>query len=136
MGIVSADAEICYEDRIAHIFASLVYQAVGVSISAIMVMLLLIQHMHFFLHTGLGESVGFMTAVIGSIIKGLCQGNTAAPARWLLIAYKRCTTLSVQEVWTWSTFHHSNLPLRVQHSRGVVCRRRGLVHREFSFGNP
>jgi hypothetical protein len=95
MAIISADAETCY-DRIAHVFASLVYQAVGVSISAIsMVMLLSIQHMKFYLRTGLGESVGFMTAVIGSIIQGLCQGNTAAPAGWshisavLLRVYKR-----------------------------------------------
>ena len=35
---------------------------------------------------GLGESVGFMTARIGIIIQGLCQGNTAAPAGWLLIS--------------------------------------------------
>jgi hypothetical protein len=51
--------------------------------------------MKFFLCTGLGESVGYMTAFIGSITQGLCQGNTAAPAGWslisavLLCAYKR-----------------------------------------------
>jgi hypothetical protein len=93
MGIISADAEACY-DRIAHVFASLVYQSVGVSITAIMVMLTSIQHMKFYLRTGLGKSVGFITAVLGSIIQGLCQGNTAAPAGWslksavLLRAYK------------------------------------------------
>jgi hypothetical protein len=37
MGIVSADAETCY-DRIAHVSASLVYQAVGVFITVVMVM--------------------------------------------------------------------------------------------------
>jgi hypothetical protein len=85
MGIVSADAESCY-DRIAHVFASLVFQAVGVGITAILAMLTSIQHMKFYLRTGLGESVGYMTAVLGSIIQGLCQGNTAAPAGWSLIS--------------------------------------------------
>jgi hypothetical protein len=70
MGIILADAETCY-DRIAHVFASLVYQSVGVSITAIMVMLTSIQHMKFYLRTGLGKSVGFMMAVLGSIIQGL-----------------------------------------------------------------
>lgn len=62
---------------------------------AVMVMLTSIQHMKFYLRTGLGKSVGYMTAVLGSIIQGLCQGNTAAPAGWSLIsavllhAYKR-----------------------------------------------
>jgi hypothetical protein len=51
MGIISADTETCY-DRIAHVFASLVYQSVGVSITAIMVMLTSIQHMKFYLCTG------------------------------------------------------------------------------------
>lgn len=85
MGIVSADAETCY-DRIAHVFASLVYQAVSVFITAVMVVLMSIQHMKFYFHTGLGESVGYMTVVLGSIIQGLCQGNTAAPAGWSLIS--------------------------------------------------
>ena len=71
IGIVSADAEQCY-DRIAHVFASLVYQAFGVFISAVIVMLASIQHMKFYLRTGLGKSTGFMTAVLGSIIQGLC----------------------------------------------------------------
>jgi hypothetical protein len=60
-----------------------------------MVMLMSIQHMKFYLRTGLGESVGYMTAVLGNVIQGLCQGNLAAPAGWshisavLLSAYKR-----------------------------------------------
>jgi hypothetical protein len=49
-------------------------------------MLASIQHMRFYLCTGHGESIGFMTAVVGSIIQGLCQGNSAAPAGWLLIS--------------------------------------------------
>jgi hypothetical protein len=85
---VSADAEQCY-DCIAHVFASLDFQAFGV----------LCFHHRGYCHviinstheilpsiTGLGESVGFMTAVIGRIIQGLCQGNSAAPAGWSLIS--------------------------------------------------
>jgi hypothetical protein len=85
MGIVSADAESCY-DRVAHVFASLVFQAFGVGITAIMAMLGSIQQMKFYLRTGLGESAGYMTAILGNIIQGLCQGNTAAPAGWSLIS--------------------------------------------------
>ena len=94
LGIISADAANCY-DRVAHAFASLVFQAFGVFITAVMAMLCTIQYMKFFLRTGFGESKGFMTALIGAIIHGLCQGNTASPAGWsvisaiLLAAYKR-----------------------------------------------
>eukprot|EP00956_Cyclotella_meneghiniana_P021783 scaffold40187_cov45-Cyclotella_meneghiniana.AAC.1 len=85
LGIVSADAETCY-DRIAHVFASLVFQAFGVFITAVMVMLGSIQHMKFYLRTGFGESKEYMTALLGMIIQGLCQGNAAAPAGWSLIS--------------------------------------------------
>lgn len=85
IGIVSADAESCY-DRVAHVFASLVFQAFGVGITAITAMLASIQTMKFYLRTGLGESLGYMSAIAGSIIQGLCQGNTAAPAGWSLIS--------------------------------------------------
>lgn len=74
MGIVSADAEQCY-DRIAHAFASLVFQAFGVWITAVCALLLTIQRMKFFLRTGFGESVSFMTALLGSIIRS---------TRWLV----------------------------------------------------
>ena len=85
LAIISADAANCY-DRVAHAFASLVFQAFGVFITAVMAMLCTIQHMKFFLRTGFGESTGFMTALIGAIIHGLCQGNTASPAGWSVIS--------------------------------------------------
>ena len=94
IGIISADAGNCY-DRIAHAFASLVFQAFGVFITMVAAMLVTIQNMKFFLRTGFGESTVFMTAALGAIIHGLCQGNTASPAGWslissiLLAAYKR-----------------------------------------------
>jgi hypothetical protein len=94
IGILSADAGNCY-DCIAHAFASLVFQAFGVFNTMVSAMLVTIQNMKFFLRTGFGESTVFMTAVLGAIIHGLCQGNTASPAGWslissiLLAAYKR-----------------------------------------------
>lgn len=94
MSIISADAGHCY-NRIAHAFALLVFQAFGVFITMVAAMLSTIQNMKFFLRTGFGESSVFMTAALGAIIHGLCQGNTAAPAGWslisavLLAAYKR-----------------------------------------------
>lgn len=85
MGIVLADAHTCY-DRIAQVFASLVFQAVGVCNTAITVMLTSIQKMKFYLWTGLGESTGYMAAKAGTIKHGLCQGNAATPAGWSLIS--------------------------------------------------
>jgi hypothetical protein len=46
LAIISADAANCY-DRIAHAFASLVFQAFGVWITAVVAMLCTIQHMKF-----------------------------------------------------------------------------------------
>ena len=84
MGIVSADAANCY-DRVAHPFASLVFQSFGVFITCIMAMLGSIQRMKFFLRTAFGISPGFMTALVGLIIQGMCQGNAASPAAWSVI---------------------------------------------------
>ena len=85
LAIISADAANCY-DRVGHAFVSLVFQAFGVCLTAISAMLCTIQHMKFFLRTGFGESPGFMTALLGTIIQGVCQGNTAAPAAWSVVS--------------------------------------------------
>ena len=45
-----------------------------------------IQQMKFYLRTGFGKSKEYMTALLGSIIQGLCQGNAHAPAGWSLIS--------------------------------------------------
>jgi Na+-translocating ferredoxin:NAD+ oxidoreductase RnfE subunit len=108
IGIVSADTEQCY-DRIAHVFASLVYQAFGVFITAVIAMLASIQHMRFYLRTGLGESIGFMTVVLGCIIQGLCQGNSAAPAGWSLISAVLIKVYNLQESWTWCFFPDTDI---------------------------
>jgi hypothetical protein len=116
MGIVSADAESCY-DRIAHVFASLVFQAVGVCITAILAMLLSIQHMKFYLRTGLGESVGYMMAVLGSIIQGLCQGNTAAPAGWSLIS---AVLINVFKRFGHGAFYQTPITRKMHDSAGCL----------------
>jgi hypothetical protein len=64
MGWISANAGNCY-DRIAHAFASLVFQAFGVFISAVMATLCTIQTMKFYLRTGFGESPGFHDSTTG-----------------------------------------------------------------------
>jgi hypothetical protein len=115
MGIVSADAESCY-DRIAHVFASLVFQAVGVGITAVMAMLLSIQHMKFYLRTGLGESVSYMTAALGSIIQGLCQGNTAAPAGWSLIS---AVLIQVYKLFGHGAFYETPITRKSHNTAGV-----------------
>eukprot|EP00956_Cyclotella_meneghiniana_P011552 scaffold16227_cov96-Cyclotella_meneghiniana.AAC.2 len=84
LGIVSEDASNCY-DRIAHPFCSLVFQAFGVAIASVIAMLSCIQRMKFYLRTAFGESPGFMTALLGTIIQGLCQGNAASPAGWSVV---------------------------------------------------
>eukprot|EP00956_Cyclotella_meneghiniana_P041966 scaffold246845_cov46-Cyclotella_meneghiniana.AAC.2 len=118
LGIVSADAETCY-DRIAHVFASLVFQAFGVLITAVMVMLGSIQHMKFYPRTGFGESKEYMTALLGRIIQGLCQGNAAAPAGW---SHKCSSDQRVQVFWTCRSLHNSYLEERAQYGRGSLCR--------------
>lgn len=91
---MSADAANCY-DQIAHAFASLVFQAFGVWITAVCALLCTIQQMKFYLRTAFSKSPTFMTAMLGAIIRGLRQGNTAAPVGWstistiLISAYKR-----------------------------------------------
>ena len=92
--IVSAEAAHCY-DRIAHPFASLVFQLLAVPLACVTAMLSCIQCMKFFLWTAFGNSTIFMAAAAGSIFQGMCQGNTASPAAWSAIsalfvrAYKR-----------------------------------------------
>ena len=85
MGIISADAANCY-DRINHVIMALLFLAIGVPTGAIAAMLMSIQLMKFYLRTGWGES----TRCIGGnplfILMGLCQGNGAAPASWLVLS--------------------------------------------------
>ena len=85
MCITSADAANCY-DRIHHAIMALVYLALGVPVGSIVAMLLTIQLMKFFLRTGWGESQRCIGGDILFIMMGLCQGNGAAPASWLVLS--------------------------------------------------
>jgi hypothetical protein len=43
-----------------------------------------IQDMKFFLHTGFGNSKDYACSTGGIKMQGMCQGNSAAPARWIV----------------------------------------------------
>ena len=83
--IVLADAANCY-DRVHHAILALMFMAVGVHSGAIVSMLRFIQLMKFFLRTGWGESSSYIGGNTSRILHGLCQGNGAAPASWLLVS--------------------------------------------------
>jgi hypothetical protein len=83
---VSADADKCY-NRINHIIMSLLLLAIGVDEGSINAMLLCIQGMQFFQRTGQGDSNTFMgNQPSSNPLQGLCQGNGAAPACWLMLS--------------------------------------------------
>jgi hypothetical protein len=79
--ITLVDASNCY-DRIAHVMASLIFQAFWVPMTAIESMLGAIENMKFFLRTGFGDSATFSGDRISIKTQGLGQGNGAAPAGW------------------------------------------------------
>ncbi len=87
-GLASVDADNCY-DCIAHPMASMIFQAFGVPISLVEYMLLMIQRMRFYLRTGYRDSENYAGgdhAEEADPIRtqGICQGNGAAPAAWLV----------------------------------------------------
>jgi hypothetical protein len=81
----SVDASYCY-NRIAHAMASMIFQAFGVPTTAIESMLGAIENMKFFLRTGFGDSKSFAGGGISIKMQGLCQGNGASPAGWVVIS--------------------------------------------------
>jgi hypothetical protein len=83
--IASVDASNCY-DRIAHAMASLVFQAFGVPATVVESMLGAIENMTFFLRTGFGNSTSFAGGGISIKTQGMCQGNGALPAGWVVIS--------------------------------------------------
>ena len=82
---ISADAGNCY-DRIHHAIMALVFLALGVPTGAITAMLQSIQLMKFFLRTGWGQSDSYIGGDPLHILHGMCQGNGAAPAAWLVLS--------------------------------------------------
>ena len=83
--IASVDASNCY-DRIAHVMASLIFQAFGVEDTAVSAMLQTIQEMKIFLWTAYGDSKTFAGSSIKIKTQGLGQGNGASPAGWCVIS--------------------------------------------------
>jgi len=83
---VSVDADKCY-DRINHIIMSLaLLSLVGVS-GLVTALLHPIQTMRFYQRTAWGDSSTFMGGRTNiNPLQGLCQGNGAAPACWLIIS--------------------------------------------------
>ena len=86
MAIAAVDADQCY-DRINHIIMSLVLLAVVGSAGLVAALLRPIQTMRFFQRTAWGDSSSFMGGRRGNRpLHGLCQGNGAAPACWLMLS--------------------------------------------------
>ena len=85
VGLRSIDAANCY-DSIAHAIASLVFQAFGVPDKAIESMLKALEDMKYFLRTAYGDSKRAVGSRLEVKFQGLCQGNGAAPAGWVVIS--------------------------------------------------
>jgi hypothetical protein len=87
LAAVSVDADKCY-NRINHIIMSLLLLAIGGDKESINTMMMPIQQMRFFQHTGRGDLNTFMGRQLGTNpLQGLCQGNGAAPACWLMLSF-------------------------------------------------
>jgi hypothetical protein len=86
LATMSADADKCY-DRINHIVMSLLLMAIVGSVGTVAAMLSPIQSMKFFQRTARGDSTTFMGGRgKDNPLQGLCQGNGAAPACWLMLS--------------------------------------------------
>jgi hypothetical protein len=87
-GLASVDADNCY-DHITHPMASMIFQAFGVPTPAMVSKLSTIQRIKFFLCTGYSDSEGYAGvdkdyAEDPIRTQGMCQGNGASPAAWLV----------------------------------------------------
>ncbi len=86
LATMSADADKCY-DRINHIIMLLLLLEIIGCIGNIVAMLHPIQTMKFFQQTAQGDSMTFMGGRgKDNPLQGLCQGNGAAPACWLMLS--------------------------------------------------
>lgn len=84
MSIISADAANCY-GRIHHTIVALVFHSLCITSGTIAAMLRPIQVMKFFVRTGWRESSRFFGVDVMRILHGMCQGNGAALATWLVL---------------------------------------------------
>ena len=84
MTAISADADKCY-DRINHIVLALALRAVCGEPGIAKAMLESIQNMKYYQRTGRGDSNTYL-ASLEDLLQGICQGNTAGPACWLILS--------------------------------------------------
>ena len=84
MTAISADADKCY-DRINHIVLALALRAVCGEPGIAKAMLEAIQNMKYYQRTGRGDSNTYLASV-EELLQGICQGNTAGPACWLILS--------------------------------------------------
>ncbi len=86
LATMSANVDKCY-DRINHIVMPLLLIAIVGSIGSIVAILFPIQTMKFFQRTARGNSTTFMGGRgKENLLQGLCQGNGAGPACWLMLS--------------------------------------------------
>jgi hypothetical protein len=86
MVAISADADKCY-DRINHVILALVLRAVCGESGVVRAMLQPIQQMRYFQRTGRGDSNTYMGGrPVDNPLQGICQGNGAGPAMWLILS--------------------------------------------------
>ncbi len=86
LATMAADADKCY-DRINHIILLFFLLAMVGTMGPIIAMLHPIQAMKFYQRTARGDSTTFMGGQgKDNPLQGLCQGNGAAPACWLMIS--------------------------------------------------
>ncbi len=86
LAAVSVDPDKCY-DRINHIIMSLALLSIVGASGLVTALLHPIQTMKFFQRTAWGDSNTFMGGrTADNPLQGLCQGNGAAPACWLMLS--------------------------------------------------
>ena len=83
--VISADAHTCY-DRIVHKVAILTCMAAGVPYTPLAMMFTAIGHMNYSVRTTHGDSRDTVTSRRTHPFQGVCQGNGAGPAVWLLVS--------------------------------------------------
>jgi hypothetical protein len=86
LATMSANADKCY-NRINHIIMSLLLLAIVGSIGSVVAMLFPIQTIKYFQRMTRGDSTTFMGGHgKDNPLQGLCQGNGASPACWLMLS--------------------------------------------------
>ena len=83
--ITGVDAAQCY-DRIVHSLSILLCQKEGAPMSSLLMMFGIIQCMTYYIRTTFGDSKGSYGGHKDIPFQGICQGNGASPAIWLLIS--------------------------------------------------